>query len=118
MRVDVLQVFRLGAVDVAREVEVEVVLRVADLGQRHHARVALATSSCRVKASTILWMSWCAQAVLVAVLDEALGGVDHEDALAGVGVFLVEHDDAGGNAGAVEEVGRQADDALDVAALA
>ena len=32
------------------------------------------------------------------------------------GVLLVEHDDAGGNAGAVEEVGRQADDALDVAA--
>ena len=57
-----------------------------------------------------------AQAVLVAVLDEALGGVDHEDALAGVGVFLVQHEDAGGDAGAVEEVGRQADDALDVAA--
>ena len=33
------------------------------------------------------------------------------------GVLLVEHDDAGGDAGAVEEVGRQADDALDVAAL-
>ena len=56
-----------------------------------------------------------AQAVLVAVLDEALGGVDHEDALAGRGVFLVQHDDAGGDAGAVEQVGRQADDALDVA---
>ena len=31
------------------------------------------------------------------------------------GALLVEHDDAGGDAGAVEEVGRQADDALDVA---
>ena len=49
-------------------------------------------------------------------LMKPLRGVDHEDALAGVGVFLVEHDDAGGNAGAVKEVGRQADDALDVAA--
>jgi hypothetical protein len=58
-----------------------------------------------------------AQAVLGAVLDEALGGVDHEDALAGGGVLLVEHDDAGGDAGAVEEVGRQADDALEDAAL-
>ena len=56
-----------------------------------------------------------AQAVLVAVLDEALGGVDHEDALAGGGVLLVEHQDAGGDAGAVEEVGGQADDALEVA---
>ena len=32
------------------------------------------------------------------------------------GVFLVEHDDAGGDARAVEEIRRQADDALDVAA--
>ena len=38
--VNVLQVLRLGAVNVAREVEVEVVLRVADLRHRHHARVA------------------------------------------------------------------------------
>ena len=30
-----------------------------------------------------------------------------------MGVVLVEHDDAGGDAGAVKEVGRQADDALD-----
>ena len=35
--VDILQVFRLGAVDVARQVEVEVVG--LDLGQRHHARI-------------------------------------------------------------------------------
>ena len=58
-----------------------------------------------------------AESVLRAVLHEALGGVDHEDAGAADGVLLVEHDDAGGDAGAVEEVGRQADDALDVAAL-
>ncbi len=58
-----------------------------------------------------------AQAVLVAVLEEALARVDHEDAGAGVGVLLVDHHDAGRDAGAVEEVGRQADDALDQAAL-
>ena len=56
-----------------------------------------------------------AQAVLGAVLHEAAAGVDHEDALAGVGVLLVDDDDAGGDAGAVEEVRGQADDALDVA---
>ena len=56
-----------------------------------------------------------AQAVLGAVLHEAAAGVDHEDALAGLGVLLVDDDDAGGDAGAVEQVGRQADDALDVA---
>ena len=56
-----------------------------------------------------------AEAVLGAVLHEARAGVDHEDALAGLGVLLVDDDDAGGDAGAVEEVGGQADDALDVA---
>ncbi len=44
-----------------------------------------------------------------------VAGIDHEDALAGLGVLLVDHDDAGRDAGAVEQVGRQADDALDVA---
>jgi len=57
-----------------------------------------------------------AEAVLVAVLDEALAGVNHENTFAGGGVFLVEHNDAGGNAGAVEQVGRQADDAFDLTA--
>ena len=56
-----------------------------------------------------------AQAVLGAILHEARAGVDHEDAFAGVGVLLVDDDDAGGDAGAVKEVGGQADDALDVA---
>ena len=56
-----------------------------------------------------------AQAVLGAVLHEAATGVDHKDALAGLGVLLVYDHDAGGDAGAVEEVGGQADDALDVA---
>ena len=54
-----------------------------------------------------------AEAVLVTVLDEALGGVDHEDALAGVSVLLVENDDAGRNASAVEQVRGQADDAFE-----
>ena len=55
-----------------------------------------------------------AQAVLVAILHKALAGIDHEDAAAARGVFLVEDDDTGWDAGAVEQVGRQADDALDV----
>ena len=81
--VDVLQVLRLGAVDVAREVEVVVVLRVADLRDRHQARVArdfdLPGEGVHDLVDVLL-----AEAVLVAVLDEALGGIDHEDALAGV----------------------------------
>ena len=71
MRVDVLQVLRLGAVDVAGDIEVVVVLRIAisAIGTMREYRGDL---DLLVKASTILWMSWRAQAVLVAVLDEAL----------------------------------------------
>jgi len=116
MAFDVLQVLRLGAVDVAREVEVEVVLRVADLRHRHHARVARDFGLAREDVHDLVDVLG-AQAVLRAVLDEALGGVDHEDALAGGCVFLVEHDDAGGDARAIEEIRGQPDDGLDVAAL-
>ena len=54
-----------------------------------------------------------AQAVLVAVLEEVLAGVNHEDAGASVGILLVNDQNAGGDAGAVEEIGGQADDSLD-----
>ena len=87
-------------------------LRVGDLAERHHAGVAR---------HVLAWLEGVddavhvllAQAVLVAVLDEALAGVDHEDAPARGGVLLVQHQDAGRNAGAVEQVGGQADDALE-----
>ena len=56
------------------------------------------------------------QAVLVrAVLLEALGGIDHEDAFAGGGVRLVEDEDARRDARAVRQIGGQADDGLEVA---
>ena len=60
-------------------------------------------------------MSWERRRFFGPVLHKAGTGVDHKDALAGVGVLLVDDDDAGGDAGAVKKVGRQADDALDVA---
>ena len=114
MAVDVLQVLGRGAVDVARQVEVEVVLRVGDLVQRHQPGVArnvgLFGEDVDDPVNVLL-----AQAVLGAALPESLGGVDHEDALAAGGVSLVEHHDAGGDAGAIEEVGGQADDALEIA---
>jgi hypothetical protein len=56
-----------------------------------------------------------AEAVFVAIFHETGAGVDQEDAFAGVGVLLVDDDDAGGDASAIEEVDGQADDAFDVA---
>ena len=115
VRVEVLQVLRLAGIDVARNVEVAVVGRALYLGPRHHARVArhLELPIEHVHdAVDVLG----AQAVLVAVLDEAPTGVDHEDAAVDAGVLLVDDQDARRDAGAVEEIGGQADDALDEAA--
>ena len=59
------------AVDVAREVEVEVVLRVGDLGQRHHAGVARDVDLLGEDVDDLVDVL-LAQAVLGAVLHEAL----------------------------------------------
>ena len=112
--VDVLQILRLGAVDVAREVEVEVVLRVGNFRERHHACVARIAFILAGKGVDDLVEVLLAEAVLRAVLFKTLGRINHEDALAGGGVFLVEHKDAGGDAGAVKEIGGQANDGLQV----
>jgi hypothetical protein len=73
MGVDVLEVLRRGAVDIARQVEVEVVLRIGDFVERHEARIArhvgLLAEGVDDPVDILL-----AQAVLVAVLDEALAG--------------------------------------------
>ena len=115
MAVDVLQVLRLGAVDVAREVEVVVVLRVGDFLDRHHAGVARITFILPGKGIHDAVDVLLAEAVFRAVLHEALGGVDHEDAFADGGVLLVEHENAGRDARAVKEIRGQADDGLEVA---
>ena len=52
------------------------------------------------------------QAVLVAVFHETLGGINHEDACAGRRARFIEDNETGRNPGAIEEIGRQADDAL------
>src|SRR5207245_1078745 len=58
-----------------------------------------------------------AEAVLVAVLHETFRGVDHKDAPTACSVFFVENDDAGWNSRAVEQICRQANDALDISAF-
>ena len=53
-----------------------------------------------------------AQVVVLALLDEALGGIDEQHVIAVT--FLLEHHDDGRDTGAVEDVGRQADNGIDV----
>lgn len=107
-----MQVLRLGAVDVAREVEVVVVLRVGDFGDGDHAGVARVAFILTGEGVHDLVNVLLAEAVLRPVLLEALGGINHEDTFAGGGIFLVEHDDAGRDAGAIKEIGRRDADGL------
>ena len=114
VRFDVLQVLGLAGVDVARQVEVEVVR--LDLRHRHHARVTRLLQLAQEGVDDAVHVLR-AQPVLVAVLDEAPAGVDHEDAFAARTSRLVQHHDAGRNAGAVEQVGRQTHQRQDHALL-
>ena len=109
---EVVQVFWFRRVDIARDVEVVVVG--GDVAQGHHAAVARQFDLLGEHVDDLVDVL-AAQAVFVAILHVALAGIDHKDAFAGVGVFLVDDDNAGGDAGAVKQVGGQADDAFDVA---
>jgi len=101
----------LLAVDVARDIQVEFVL--LNFQGADHARVFGNLQPFVENIDNPVDVH-VAQAVLVTVFDVAAAGIDHEDAFAGMGVFLVDNDDTGRNAGAVEQIGRQADDAFDV----
>ena len=96
---DVLDVLRRLAVDVAWQVEVELIF--LDLRKAHQARV-LGDVELPGKDIDDLVDVLSAQAVLGAVLHVATAGVDHEDALARVGVLLIDDDDAGAFAGALQ----------------
>ncbi len=108
----VLNVFGLCAVDVARQVEVVGVFVAGNFIQRHHAGVACNVFELVKRIHNFVNVLF-AQFVFVAVFDEAFAGVDHHHAFASVGVLLVEHQHAGRNARAIKQVGWQADDALE-----
>jgi hypothetical protein len=116
MPVNVLRILRLGAVDVPREVEVVVVLCIGDFTDRYEPGVPRDLNLLYEGINDLVDVLFT-EAIFVAIFDEAFGGVDQKDALAGGGTFLVEHDYAGGNAGAEKEVWRKANDALNDAAL-
>src|SRR5262249_42609599 len=111
---DILNVLNLLAINVARDIKIEVVL--LDLVVGDHARIA-GHFEAAVEDINDLVNVHAAETVLVAVLEVAPASIDHKDTLAAKGIALVNDDDAGRNTSAIEEVRRQADDALDVAPL-
>ena len=112
MRAQVLHICRFAGIDIARDIEVIVVRGVRDFCHWYHARVArflFLLVEHRHDFVNILG----AQSVLVAILKEAVARINHEDAVAGARVRLINDKDAGRDTGAIEQIGRQPDDALD-----
>src|SRR5271166_6328893 len=98
MAINVLEVFLIGAVNVARQIQGEVVLRITDFGEWHHSRV-LWNFNLVIESVNDLVNVLLPQAVLVTVLEEALARIDNKDAFAGGSVLLIEYDNAGRNTG-------------------
>src|SRR5947199_10813104 len=116
MSVDVLKIFQLAAVDIARKIKIVVVPGVADLGDRHEARIArdfkLAGEGVDNAMNVLL-----PQTILRAVFAEPFGSINHEDAFPSAGVLLIKDNDASWNSSSEEEIRRQTDDTFGVTAL-
>jgi hypothetical protein len=98
---DVLKILGLLAINVPGQVEVELVL--LDLLDGDHTRVLREFESPVEHINNFVNVLGT-KSILGTVLHEVCAGVDHEDTLAGVGIVLVDDDDAGRDSCAVEEV--------------
>ena len=112
MAFDILQVLSLLAVDVAWEVEVELVL--LDFLQADHPRVFRDLSLPGENVHYLVDILGT-EAVLGTILHETRTGIDHKNALAVLSFLLVDNNNTCRDAGAVEKVGWQAYDSLNVA---
>lgn len=103
----------LEGIDVARDVEVVVVLLdLAQLGDMAEFLDALPLPVGADDALDVLG----AEVVVLSNFLKPLAGVDEEDVV-GVLPLLLQHQNAGGDAGAVEDIGRQADDGVEPVAV-
>ncbi len=98
---NILHILGRLTVDIARQVEVELVL--LDLLEGDHLRIFIDLQPL-VEDIHDLVNILGAQAVLGTILDETAAGVDHENSVGAryIAPLLVNDDDAGGNARAVE----------------
>ena len=110
MRLNILNIFRLLAVDIAGQVQVVVIL--LNFFIRNKPRVFLYVQLLFKGIDNLMNVA-AAQAVLISILYIAATGVDHKNAFAHTCVCFVDHHNAGRNACAIKQVCRQADDAFD-----
>ena len=111
MGFDILNILRFLAVDITGNVQVK--LLGFNLSNRHHSTVFF-YFNLFIEYIYNLVNILLTQAVFVTVFYKTFRGVDHKDAFAVVGVFLIQHNNAGRDTGAIKKIRRQPNDAFNV----
>src|SRR5947208_2642085 len=106
---DVLDIFSFLGINVAREIEVVFLfLYLIATDETREFRIFQFTVP-RVHNLANVPLT---QTVLVAIFNKSFGGIDHKDAFAFAGTGFIQDNNARWNAGPIEKVGWQADNAF------
>ena len=114
MRAHILRLGRRSIVDIAANVAIE--LLGLDLSNRHDAGIAGHILPPAVDIDN-LGHIFGPQEILRLALAIFAVGIDEQHVLANLGMFFVHHQNAGGDAGAIEQAGGQADHRIEPALL-
>ena len=114
MGINVLQIFRRRTVDITGDIQVILVF-LLDLIIGNKPGILGIVCDLLIECGDDFVDVPLTKAVLVAVLNEVMAGINHKDTLALGGISLIDDDNAGRDTGAIKQVGGQADDALDIA---
>ena len=112
MRIDILNILRICGVNIASNVQVIPVF-LFDFIVWYETRILWICSYLLIKRRNDSIDISFTQTILVAVLNVPTAGINHKDALSVCSSFFINHEHAGGYAGAVKQVCRKADNALD-----
>ena len=112
MRIDILNILRICGVNIASDVQVIPVLlfnfivwyETSILGIGCYLLIECCDDSVNITFT---------QTVFISVLNVPTAGINHKDALSVCSSFFINHEHAGGYAGAVKQVCRKADNTLD-----
>ena len=113
MTVNVLQIFRGGAINVAGDIQIILVF-LLNLVIEDKTGILGIVCNLLIECGDNFVDVPLPQAVFVAILYEVVAGINHKDALALGCISLVDDDNTGRDASTIKEVGRQTNDALDI----
>lgn len=114
MGFNILQIFRGGTVNIPGDIQIVLVLDL-DFIVRNETSILGICGNLLVEGGHNLIDIPLPQTIFAAILHEVMAGIDHKDALALVSIRLVQNNNTGRDSGAVEQICRQADEALDIA---